>query len=763
MMYHFGNWNTKMILKLLATVLLFSVGIAETFGQNRQKIPIDGNRWYQLTNVEKGLQQLFDGDLFTAVDAQFDKIIPLHESYYPLLKGESMVIDSIRFYDWNGISTKPFTLYIIDSNWNRKPIASFDGSKYDRWVGPYPERPDIIKLDIAARNIMYLMIVAENDFPSEIECYGYYTPPSATTPILKRKIPLSNLLGVNGYEWNFSDPLTDPFIIDPKRLNAVKSFSGFRHYLDWQKLEYKPGSYTYSPTRSGSWNYDAIYETCLKEGIDVLACLKTLPDWMVDSYPDSLKDLENNPVFYGKNLNDPSSYIEQAKVAFQFAARYGKNKMVDQRLLNVYDTARWTGDEINQVKVGLGLIEYIECENERDKWWKGRKAYQTGREYAANLSAFYDGHKNTLGSGVGVKNADSSMKVVMAGVALATTDYFRGMIDWCKEFRGFKPDGSVNICWDIINYHLYTNSSNLNRAIAPELKSSNTNADSIAKAFIQSAAVYLNNMPVWVTETGFDINPKSPNKAIAIGNKSVLQTQADWILRTALLYSRNGIMKQFFYQLEDDTPDSEQLYATSGLYGDQLKPRPAADFIRQTNKLFGSYYYNKTLNADPLVDEYLLNDTSKMYIVYIPDEKGRTELYTLDLGNADSAYLYSPIAGMDNMQLSRIKTSNGKIIVTATETPLFVKGVGYLSQVPSTSSGIKVFPNPVKNNLTIQGLHNGINQQITIFNSLGKTITRGNTASNTYQVNTSSYSAGIYYVEIRNNDQKQTISFIKSN
>ena len=187
MMYHFGNWKTNMILKLLVTVLLFSVGIAETFGQNRQKIPIDGNRWYQLTNVEKGLQQLFDGDLFTAVDAQFDKIIPLHESYYPLLKGESMVIDSIRFYDWNGISTKPFTLYIIDSNWNRKAIASFDGSKYDRWVGPYPERPDIIKLDIAARNIMYLMIVAENDFPSEIECYGYYTPPSATTPVLKRQ------------------------------------------------------------------------------------------------------------------------------------------------------------------------------------------------------------------------------------------------------------------------------------------------------------------------------------------------------------------------------------------------------------------------------------------------------------------------------------------------------------------------------------------------------------------------------------------------
>ena len=169
------------------------------------------------------------------------------------------------------------------------------------------------------------------------------------------------------------------------------------------------------------------------------------------------------------------------------------------------------------------------------------------------------------------------------------------------------------------------------------------------------------------------------------------------------------------------------------------------------------------MNEDPLVDQYLLNDTSAMYVVYIPDEKGRTGLFTLDLGNSDSAYLYSPIAGMDNMQLSKLKTTNGKVIVTATETPLFVKGVGYISQLPSTSTGIKVFPNPVKNTLTIQGLNSGINQQVTIFNSLGKTITSGTTASNTYQVNMGSLAAGIYYVEIRNNQQKQTFPFIKTN
>lgn len=755
---NFRNWA-----KSLCIVLLLLGGLIKIQGQNRPKIPIDGNRWYQLTNVEKGLQQLFDGDLFTAVDGQFDKVIPLHHSYYPLLKGEYMTIDSVQFYDWEGNSTKPFILYIIDSNWNRKQIATFDGSKYNRWVGPYPARPDVIKLDTSARNIMYLMILSENDYPSEIELFGNYTVPDATTPILKRKVPLSNLLGVNGYEWNFSNPLIDPFAIDPKRLNTVKYFGGFRHYIDWEKLENTPGGYSFSPTRSGSWNYDAIYETCLKEGIPVLACLKTLPNWILETYPDSLKDSENNPVIYGKNLTDPMSYLEQAKVAFQFAARYGKNKLINSNLLSVNATPRWTGDPVNEVKQGLGLIEYIECDNERDKWWKGRKAYQTGREYAANLSAFYDGHKNTLGPGVGIKNADPNMKVVMAGVALATTDYFRGMIDWCKEFRGFKADGSVNICWDIINYHLYTNSTELNRAIAPELKSSNTNADSVAKAFIQSAAIYLNNMPVWVTETGFDIHQGSRNKAIAIGNKSILQTQADWILRTALLYSRNGIMKQFFYQLEDDSPGSELLYATSGLFGDELSSRPAADFIKQTKDLFGAYSYSKTLNADPIVDQYTLNDTSEMYVVYIPDEKGRTGVYTLDLGNADSAYVYTPSAGAQQMQINKLKTNNGKVIITATETPVFVKGVGYSFIVPTSPTGIRVFPNPVQNNLTIQGLNNGINQQITIFNSIGKTMTRGITASNTYQVNTASFSAGIYYIEIRNNQQKQTIPFVKAN
>jgi endoglucanase len=72
-------------------------------------------------------------------------------------------------------------------------------TKYGRWVGPYPERPDIFKLDTPANNIMYLQIIADNDFPSDIELYGNYTAPQPNNPIVKKN-PLEILLGINDYE-----------------------------------------------------------------------------------------------------------------------------------------------------------------------------------------------------------------------------------------------------------------------------------------------------------------------------------------------------------------------------------------------------------------------------------------------------------------------------------------------------------------------------------------------------------------------------------
>ena len=75
----------------------------------------------------------------------------------------------------------------------------------------------------------------------------------------------------------------------------------------------------------------------------------------------------------------------------------------------------------------------------------------------------------------------------------------------------------------------------------------------------------------------------------------MLQVQADWVLRTALLYSRVGINRTFFYQLYDDNATVPIQFYSMGLLNNDKTRKPAADYLAQTLKLFGDYSYKKTL------------------------------------------------------------------------------------------------------------------------------------------------------------------------
>ncbi|MEO6524684.1 MAG: T9SS type A sorting domain-containing protein [Mucilaginibacter sp.] len=683
------------------------------------KIPITASRWYQLNNVSNGLDALTDGVTDVDVNTGWGKLIDNFDAVYPVADGEKITLSKVKFFSYHGGLDKPMTLAIINSKGQRINVGVFKGFQYLTWLGPYPDRATDgdakFNLDSTITDIKYLVVNSNSGYPTEMELYGTYKAPTPIAPMVQRPTKLKQFFGINAFEWNFENGAIDPTKIDPDQIKALKSFTQVRHYMDWEKLEADQGSYTYNPTRNGGWSYDAMYQFCKDNGIEVLADLKQLPGWMVDSYPDSLKDGENVPLKYGKDFSDPASYIEQAKTAFQYVARYGSNAQVDSTLLSVNGTQRWTGDPVNVIKKGMGLIKYIECDNERDKWWKGRKGFQTAYEYAANLSAFYDGNKNTMGPGVGVKNADASMKVVMCGLSHADPGYVRGMVDWCKQHRGYKADGSVNLCWDVINYHLYSNDANSSqngtstRGMAPEVDSFTGKS---ARDFVKMAHEVAGDMPVWVTEVGYDLNQGSPYKAIQIGNKTPIQTQADWILRSSLLYARNGVDRIFFYQMYDDNALNPIQFGSSGLINDDKTRRPAADYMYQTNKLLGEYTFKQTLNSDPIVDKYDLNGKSA-YILVVPDEKGRTADYSLDLPGADSAKVYTLKIGADSMDMQYAKVINGKLQLTVTETPIFV--IPVMGAVVTGQS-----LNALPANVDTKGLvtPTGVNKTVTQLNTL---------------------------------------------
>lgn len=748
------------------------------------KIPIIPSRWYQLNNVSNGLEALTDGVIDVNFNTGWGHILKNFDAYYPVADGERITLSKVRFFSFQGGTDDPMTLSVINSQGRRIDVGKFRGFHYYTWVGPYPDRDDsIFDLDSIITDIKYLVVNSSGSYPTEMELYGTYTPPAAIPPMVQKPVKLKQFFGVNAFEWNFENGAVDPTLIDPTAVKALKSFTQIRHYMDWEKLESDQGSFTFNPTRSGGWNYDAIYQFCKTNGMEVLADLKQMPGWMVNTYPDGSKDTEGVPLRYGSSYADPASYIDQAKVAFQFAARYGANANVDSTLLSVNGTPRWTADPVNVVKRGMNLIRYIECDNERDKWWRGRGAYQTSYEYAANMSAFYDGNKNTMGPGVGVKNADPTMLVVMGGLATADPGYVRGMIDWCKQHRGFKADGSVNLCWDVINYHLYSNDSGMSqngqptRGTAPDVG----NTGQIARDFVQMSHELAKDMPVWVTELGYDLNQGSPLKAIPIGNKTAAQVQADWILRSSLLYARNGADRIFFYEMYDDNALNPIQFGSSGLINDDKTRRASADYLYQTNKLLGEYSYKETLNADPIVDHYDLNGKAA-YVLVVPDEKGRTADYQLDLPGVDSAKVYTPTIGADSMTMRYVRTVDGKLKVTVTETPLFVipiPGSGMMGQniavlratatvatqpqitplsvnAPAETNDLKLYPNPsvgyfnvgfnsddVKNAVSVRVMSEQTGKVIKTF-----TDTKSEKNYSRY-VDMSSTTMGVYMVEVK--------------
>jgi hypothetical protein len=478
-------------------------------------------------------------------------------------------------------------------------------------------------------------------------------------------------LGINAFEWDFSDK--DNATISSGRMEVMRSFGGFRHYLDWGRMESEEGQYTFNPVHSGSWDYDNLYRVCKDAGIAVLADIKTCPSWLVKTYPEDQRSDENVPAPYGLDRSDPASYLKQAKMAFQFAARYGHNKAVPAKLMSVSKKTRWKDDPVNHVKTGLGYIDYVECDNERDKTWKGPQAHQNAEEYAANMSAFYDGHMGKLGKNAGVKTADPSMKVVMGGLSDPDIKYVIKMINWCKKYRGYKPDGSVNLCFDVINYHAYNNdyvsSGNPTVGKAPEL----CQAARIADDFVNMSKEYAGGAEVWITEAGYDLNPKSPQRAIAIGNKTAMITQADWMLRSSLLYARHGLKRSFYYMLDDLDLKSPGPYASSG-FAVGHRRRPVADYFLQAKTLMGDFHFIQNLNSDPIIDVYGLNGR-KIFVMFVPDEKDRRVAYQLNLGNASSAKVYTLVPEADKMSSKIVAAPKGLLNIMLTETPVFVEPV----------------------------------------------------------------------------------------
>lgn len=324
-----------------------------------------------------------------------------------------------------------------------------------------------------------------------------------------------------------------------------------------------------------------------------------------------------------------------------YAARYGVNpSWAENTAFTEWIKTLMHSSEPFPTLLGQGKMRYIEVWNEQDKTWREPVAeYRfTAPQYAALLSAAYDGHlghaafqvNNVPGfSSLGIKKADPAMRVVFGGLASLRGCYVEEVIDWSRQHRGTQ----ARLPFDVVNFHHYNNTyfdyiektpeyvwnNYCLHPDAPEVQLG-VNAVCPERAGMRERLKYsiqrlvekdveMAEKEFWLTETGYDTGPESPQGAKVPGI-STYEAQAQWILRTFLETAaavvtlpsgqRKGYDKVFIYDVRDAYSNTNYLFGTSGLFTDipsGFAPKTSWYYLQTYKNVLNRYRFHSDLSA----------------------------------------------------------------------------------------------------------------------------------------------------------------------
>ena len=352
---------------------------------------------------------------------------------------------------------------------------------------------------------------------------------------------------------------------------------------------------------------------------------------------------------------------------FQYAARYGSTAVPDANLKLAVGQPR---------RSGLGLLHYFENWNEEDGWWGGREAYFQPEEFAAMCSADYDGDLGRMGKTIGIKNADPSAKLVLGGLAGLNLDYIKTMKAWTDTHRAGSFPG------DVINFHHYNNTGGEQQlgqcGISPEAGQLREKA----AVLVNYCRRYLPGKEVWMTEFGYDTNPKSPQRAPVIANYSQEEVQGQWLVRSYLALAAAGIDRAAMYMLRDVNAADATQFSSSGLTSSKETgwiPKPSWFYLHTLHdQLTGTRFLKEMPSGNAKVKIYRFREAqhgNDILVVWCPTSDGtKVSQYKLTLpGKPSTAVVVTLASGKLHGDLTVRQISAGKMTLDVSERPVIVK------------------------------------------------------------------------------------------
>lgn len=569
--------------------------------------------------------------------------------YYPASAfidlGATYNITSVSLRDVNNIGDVTISK---GTPFNWTPVFTQSLSQYNAWrVTPTTNfQSRYVRITLASAASLTSEIVLNGTFVS-----AGSAPPAATgTHVLPT---MDEFIGANAFN---DDPI-----------DKLKAVGFVREYHNWTWTENPALSYpnnpkSFNPAISGGFRFDEFYLNARNAGLTVSPAIKESALSLIGG---DANKLSNKPIVVGTDSTLPASYAMHADHMFQFAARYG-NVGVADALLKIADGQPRTS--------GNKLLGYYENGNEPDKWWAGSDGYFSPYDLAAMCSADYDGHRGAMGATFGIKNADPSAKLVMAGLADPSVAYLKAMKTWSDFNRG----GSFPA--DVINVHTYSNDSGGQFSSATGISPEADNLKARMAALVQWRDANVPAAELWVSEFGYDVNPGSVQRAPAIGATSAEEVQGQWLVRSYFALAAAGVDRAQMYMFRDVDAASTTKYNSSGLVTKkgEWAPRSAWYYVSTIkNRLKGMRFKQVVNSGNANVAIYKFSAASgadSAYAVWCPTSNNSTVAnYQLSVPyNSTGLKLVTLTNGNALGAETPLTMINGKVTFNVSERPVLI-------------------------------------------------------------------------------------------
>ncbi len=671
----------------------YYVAVMPYLGENRgeiatvrlggdMEIPVDYNRIYH-GEVLNSFNALFDGDINTKLGTIFANSGDTAELYGSLLRPivdleYKHYISRVQlFYSEAG---KQVTV-----RWSETPVdfmaedSAWDGVKTITATSGWNE------IEINATIRYFQVVFTDGEAPCEVEVYGFQCGEGSEIATYRRSAAkLGDFLGMCGFVAGGGGNTPIDSVICT---NVLREYHNF--HWSYTASEYgQKASLFVNPRWMG--DFDSEYRNYKAAGINVIPCVQwnitTGISYKVDENGLPIRD-ENGELVKTSFWErfDPNTYFVYADNMFAFSARYGRNNTAELLAIAELHCA-------DTPSVGQGTVEWIEMGNEPDGSWNGIHNYLSAYMLAAATSAAYDGHCATIptpsegGYHLGGKNADSTMKFALAGVAGVSNEYINALVYWMQANR---QDGQI--AFDAFNVHHYMtkeivlpNGSEAYVGISPE----EAKIDEVLSNLVAMRDKYYPEKEVWITEFGWDTNQSysTPTSSHAYGEYTGRQVQAMWLTRSYLIFSACGIDKADMYMCEDAGIEATATgkYGTCGVIayevdenGNTIEVKKDSYYYLYTLKnALGAYTFDSEIEAydeNVMIYKFTTEDGGEAYAVWCKTSDG-TKAYDYQLRiDSESATVIEAVYGdIDGVKTETVADEYGYISVDVSENPIYV-------------------------------------------------------------------------------------------